>query len=220
MKLKDLVEAASDDAKKFEEWLHEMNVMFRTESNKKGSAKPWKYSKGVVKLIASQPYNIIFNEFDNKSDEFAPYATKTLKLEKPPVPVTWDGFNYARLNGVLIETFDVVPDVRTIAIAATNKCPCDIKTFNGIEKLSKLKSLTINFANTKSEGLNFLRLLKSQSIQEVNFWDSAPYNNSTKEAKDYKELAEILNKHLKSDRSLIDCQNELIDADMDEFAIL
>lgn len=88
---------------------------------------------------------------------------------------------------------------------------CKMKSLAGIDKITGLKELTFGFAVELEGGM--LRLLKTKIKPED---VTNHYISDDKFAKALK----IVLKHMGGDRDLLECQNELIEADLEEYAKL
>lgn len=125
-----------------------------------------------------------------------------------------------------IKDFSLIPNIHELSFQK-----CKIESFKGIENLTNLMELHLA-ADLTEPGAGFLRLLKCKSLKSVDFynkfsvdpmpeWNYEADSPYSKEAKRRGDLHRILNRYLKeSTRSIPDCQQELIEEGLQEFAKL
>lgn len=143
------------------------------------------------------------------------YSSKNNEVLDPPMSLSWWGslrlgtvevFSDAGFGNALIKRWDNFPPGKYIQLADR----VVIESFSGIEKQIYTEKIEIGEDQNMPKGL--LRLLKMQSMKELKVHGDS--DNQLVRA------AEILNKHLEGDKNIIECQAELIDADLEEYAKL
>lgn len=110
-----------------------------------------------------------------------------------------------RIIGAVIDTWDKMPIAQLLILDR-----CEFHTFKLGSLDGGIDNLTLDFPKVKC---GLLGILKCKTIGRVGGTASCP--------KDLQLALQIINKHLlKDDRDILECQNELIDANLDEYAKL
>lgn len=198
MKLSDLLEDVNKHA--LEDWM-----------------KKYKISGGTS--VRSQDFQFLntIGAFDFHNKEITLGSDRTNQTFDPPMDASWWGkglrtFNFDHnaayyANSNIIDGFEKVPTAIEIRFLHTT-----ITSFKGIEKLSTLNALV--FAKSSDIKCGVLRLLKCQSLDHLEMAPIIKLDNP----KLHKVLT-IVRSHL-GESNALDCQNELIEADLDEYATL
>jgi hypothetical protein len=95
---------------------------------------------------------------------------------------------------------------------------CYVKSLAGIEQLTNLKRIYWTYSGNDAP-FGVLRLFKVPNLTEI----KTIYHVDPKDIRkgEYGQYAlEIVNKHLKGDRSVADCMDELMEAGLKEYAKL
>lgn len=121
------------------------------------------------------------------------------KFDDCPVKGYSSKVEHVVLSGYMIDDFGKLPNVKDLRLDHYM-----FDSFKGIEKLNKLETLYMYYAGPGPDGkarkgMGVLRLLKCPRLRQV----TLPWNN---------EVAKIINKHLKGDRDVLACQNEMLDS--------
>lgn len=113
-------------------------------------------------------------------------------------------------NVIKLDRFDQLLDTRFLKLHDK----IEVHSFSGIEKLTRLKYLTVNDDSLDSLK-NPMLLLKSKSLKDVDI-NVTRYDNDDKDV--FKAL-KIVMKHLDT-KDLAECADELYDAGLEEYATL
>lgn len=199
MKIRDLLESPFP----LSDWVESNNIEVRDKHSAViSSSMDWIDGKQLAANVASVRF-----EPKKASQPFEwPLENKQHKLNGLELGNSFSSFGY------VIENFVDFPNAIYLLI---NGKSTTIKSFKGIEHLSNLHTLKISDVIDIDCGV--LRILKSQALA-LNILNVTA--RATERAKEYNKLSDIMNKHLFGDRNVAECQQELIEEGLQEFAKL
>lgn len=145
----------------------------------------------------------------------------------PPMPRSWWDHSLTEVSitktsehkdaTAVIHDFQKMPDANELVFSGAK-----IASFKGIETMTNLNGLDI-YQCTLDCGL--LRLLKCASLKKLvatrpQYSSGDGGYRNVSDNKEFTKALNIVEKHLKGHRDVLECQEELIDAGLDEYAKL
>lgn len=208
MKLVDLLEAPNKETEAFTKWCEVMNVRFY--GNNKTKNLRYKVSKGIVSSTYPDRHpGININRYGKEELNMLPRnSTETLKWVAPPVH-SWEHWDDCTACGLEMDDWATFPNVPSVLLANSLHNKFVINSLKNIDKLDKIRIIRVGSGELEIN-CGLLKLLKMPELKAINVG-----NPDEKVEKAFK----IINSHLK-DRDVPECQQELIEEGLQEFATL
>lgn len=188
-----------EHVKEFDEWMKSMYLHAPNEI-------PWKFYQGQV-------------EFTNAPGHHNAYlkASSNLTNWNPPKFLTPESWEYicqdakVDIDNFTFDDLSTIPNVKDVMVAAD----CDIKSFDGIDKLYAVSSIRLPFDVILRNKLPVLKLIKLMPVS----MKITPFTNTNANGQLAFKLHKLLEKH-KHDRDLAEATEDLYDADLEDLAHL
>jgi hypothetical protein len=202
MKLKDLLnENEEANVKIIEEWLKHWQISTFCESDSttlNGTSWSKIFDKKTMRM---------YDEFTMLSVTSIGHQTFSWPFSKDlALGFELDIFSDTKNSGAVIENFKDFPQVQKLIFGRN----LEIKSLEGIENL---KVFDIDFEVMRAERFGLLRLLKSKTLEHIKPVAKVIHPGMH-------DAMEIVNKHLKGDRDIAECMDELIAEGLKEYAKL